>query len=52
MELVIHSSLSEKEVKKFNTMKKEEFKIIREYKNEYTLDEMVDMLIQGHANLS
>lgn len=52
MELVIHSSQSEKEAKELNTVKNEEYKIIREYKNEYTIDEMVDMLIRTHANPS
>ena len=52
MELVIHSYQSEKEAKELNTMKNEEYKIIREYKNEYTIDEMVDMLIRTHANPS
>lgn len=52
MELVIHSYQSEKEAKELNTMEKEEFKIIREYKNEYTIDEMVDMLIRTHAQPS
>lgn len=50
MELVIHSSLSEEEAKELNT--KEEFKIIREYKNEYAIDEMIDILIRTHANPS
>ena len=49
MEFVIHSYQSEKEAKELNTMKNEEYKIIREYKNEYTIDEMVDMLIRTHA---
>ena len=52
MELVIHNSQSEKEAKELNTVKNEEYKIIREYKNEYTIDEMVDMLIRTHANPS
>ena len=52
MDLVIHSYQSEKEAKELNTVKNEEYKIIREYKNEYTIDEMVDMLIRTHANPS
>lgn len=52
MDLVIHSYQSEKEAKELNAMKNEEYKIIREYKNEYTIDEMVDMLIRTHAQPS
>lgn len=52
MELVIHSSQSEEKAKELNTMEKGGFKIVREYKNEYTLDEMVNMLIRTHAQPS
>lgn len=52
MEFSIQNPHSEKNREEAIPMKKEKFKIIREYKNEYSIREMVDLLIRTHTQPS